>query len=165
MKRLRLVARRMKRSRAEWRGVAADLAVPGIVAVVVVSADAGPARDRLVAALRAATQPRMVAGGVAVLEADPDGADAEGAVLVLQFERPSMRRHQSAALWRWTLATALPEAARAAGGVPRLSVDVAGGDRAGNEAVARWMGAARLAVARGASVAARRATGRATADR
>ena len=145
MKRLRLVARRERRPRAEWRGVAADLAVPGLAAVVVVSADAGPARERLVSALRSAVPPRMVAGGVAVLDADPDPDAGPRSVLLLQFEAPATRRAQSAALWTWTLGVALPEAARAAGGVPRLSVDVRADDRAGVEAVKRWMDAPRRA--------------------
>ena len=77
----------------------------------------------------------MAGGGVAVLDADPDPDQEPRSVLLLQFEAPSMRPAQAAALWRWTLATALPEAARANGGVPRLTVDVRADDRAGNEAV------------------------------
>ena len=85
--------------------------------------------------------PRAVPGRVAVLDTDGDGGEN---VRLLQFEGPHLRAPAAAVLWRWVFGIVLPEAAGGAAG--RLAVDVAGGDKAGNEAVKRWMEAAREAV-------------------
>ena len=139
MKPVRVMARRMRSDGADWRRVKADLPVPGLAAVVVVSGAAGPLRDRLAHALKTAAQPRAVPGHVAVLDTDGEAGD----VRLLQFEGPSLRAPAAAVLWRWVLGVAMSEAARGAAG--GLAVDVAAGDRAGNEAVKRWMEAAREA--------------------
>ena len=139
---VKLVARRARPGGADWRRVVSDLPIRGLAAVVVVSgpADPGGVRDRLVRALRTAVQPREVPGSVAVVDAPEDAGAASGDVRLLQFEGLPLREPAADALWGWVLGVVLPEAARGSGG---LAVDVAAGDHAGNEAVNRWMTAAR----------------------
>ena len=133
---MKLVARRVRADGADWRRVAANLPIRGLAAVMVVSAAAEPARDRLVRALSSAVRPRAVPDPVAVLDEDRDGGD----VRLLQYEGRSLSPPAAAVLWKWVIGTALVEVGRGADG---LLVDVAAGDRAGNEAVDRWMTASR----------------------